>query len=333
MPETPELPEIPAPSPAAPDDPEAGAGGATAAAGPVGAAPAPDTAADGDDSGEAAVRPGTGHGGAGADPGEPGFARSAAVGVTGGLVPDSVLQIAVRATLPFQAARADRSFATAFWYNDLIETGGDHEVIRQYLVTAAPRTRFEIGQWTLRGDLTDPEQPLDELVMAGFAKRWTVLGDLGVAVMPTVDLHLHAERKGWRWDTQEVTDGLAARAEDIAALGEGPLPAYVLGHAADDSGTSAHPDRPQSLLPGEVRRAAPDAPLTWSDPLPTGFDGAPVFAALPLPDEQLKLLCLGVALPGAGGPDAPATVVTFAELRSAIHALAPRRRRHWWQRG
>ncbi|MEW1864910.1 hypothetical protein AB0399_31820 [Streptomyces sp. NPDC088194] len=321
MPETPEIPEIPAPSQPIPEDPEA--------AGAAGAAPAADTDSEGVDA-TADAEPE--HGAAAPDLGEPGFAHSAAV-VAGGLVPDSVLQVAARATLPFQAARADLSFATAFWYNDLIETGGDHEVIRQYLVTAAPRTRFEIGQWTLRGDLTDPEQPLDELVMGGFAKRWTVLDGLGVAVMPTVDLHLHAERKGWRWDTQEITDGLAAQPDDIAAIGDDPLPAYVLGHEADDSGASAHPDRPQALLAGEVRRAAPDAPLTWSGPLPTGFDGSPVFAALPLPDEQLKLLCLGVALPGADGPDAPATVVAFAELRSAIHALAPRRRRHWWQRG
>ncbi|WP_335977533.1 hypothetical protein [Streptomyces sp. CA2R106] len=313
MPESPETPE-------SPESPETSAPPAPSRAVPDDHDPDPEDGAA-----------------AGERPDEPGFARSAAVGVSGGeaggLVPDSVRQIAARATLPFQAARADRSFATAFWYNDLIETGGDHEVIRQYLVTAARRTRYEIGQWTLRGDLTDPEQPLDELVMGGFAKRWTVLGRLGVAVMPTVDLHLHAERKGWRWDTQEVTDGLAARAEDVEAIGEGPLTAYVLGHPADGSGASAHPDRPQELLPGEVRRTAPDAPLTWSGPLPTGFDGAPVFAALPLPDEQLKLLCLGVALPGEEGPQAPATVVTFAELRAEIHALAPRRRRHWWQRG
>ncbi|SEF82398.1 hypothetical protein SAMN05216223_102153 [Actinacidiphila yanglinensis] len=320
MPETPEIPDIPAQIPALREDPETE--GTQDAAGTV----------SGEDGDRGTAEPEAEHGDAGFDLGEPGFDHSAPV-VAESLVPESVRQVAARATLPFQAARADLSFGTAFWYNDLIETGGDHEVIRQYLVTATSRTLFEIGQWTLRGDLTDPEQPVDELVMGGFAKRWKVLEGLGVAVMPTVELHLHAERKGWRWDTQEITDGLAAQADDIAAIGAEPMPAYILGHEADDSGRSAHPDRTQRLLAGEVCRPAPDAPLTWSDPLPTGFDGAPVFAALPLPDEQLKLLCLGVALPGEGGPDAPATVVAFADLRPAIHALAPHRRRHWWQRG
>lgn len=243
-------------------------------------------------------------------------------------ITDAVHDVAARATLPFQAARADRSFGTAFWYNDLIETRDGREIIRQYLVTAAPRTRYEIGQWTLREGLSDPEQPLDELVMGGFVKKWTALGDLGVAVMPTVELHVHAEKRGWRWDTQEVTAGLAAGPEDIALFDDDPLPAYVLGHEVDESRSAKHPDRPQVLLAGEVARASADAPLTWSEPLPEGFDGAPVFTALPLPDGQLKLLCLGAVLPGE-----PPTVATFDRLRPAIHALAPARSRHWWQRG
>lgn len=243
-------------------------------------------------------------------------------------ITEAVRDVAARATLPFQAARADRSFGTAFWYNDLIETGDGREVIRQYLVTAAPRTAYEIGQWTLREGLSDPEQPLDELVMGGFAKKWSTVGGLGVAVMPTVELHLHAEKRGWRWASQEITAGLAAGPADIALFDDDPLPAYALGHEVDESRSAKHPDRPQSLIAGEVARAAPDAPLTWSGPLPDGFDGAPVFTALPLSDDRLKLLCLGVLLPGD-----PPTVATFDRLRPGIHALSPSLNRHWWQRG
>jgi hypothetical protein len=242
------------------------------------------------------------------------------------LIADAVREVAARATLPFQAARADRSFGTAFWYNDLIETGEGREVIRQYLVTAEPRTRYEIGQWTLREGLADPEQPLDELVMGGFARKWSALDGLGVAVMPTVELHLHAEKKGWRWASQEVTAGLAAQADDISLIGSEPLPAYVLGHEVDETASVKHPDRPQTLVPGAVVRPAPDGPLTWSGPLPAGFDGAPVFTVLPLGDDRLKLLCLGAALPGD-----PPTIATFDRLRPAIHALSPSRKRHWWQ--
>jgi hypothetical protein len=250
-----------------------------------------------------------------------------------GLVPDSVRQVAARATLPFQAARADRSFATAFWFNDLVEVAGDHEVIRQYLVTAARRTRFEVGQLTLREEVVDDaERAVDILAMGGFAKRWTPLEGLGVAVMPTVDMHLHAERKGWAWESQEITDGLAAREEDIASIGAEPLAAYVLGHAVDET-AERDPDRPQRMLAGHVSRPTPDATLTWSGPaLPDGFDGAPVFAGLALPDDQVKLLCLGAALTGAQ-PGDPVVVTPFDRMRPAVRALAPRRKRRWWQRG
>ncbi|WP_051951421.1 hypothetical protein [Actinacidiphila yeochonensis] len=219
-----------------------------------------------------------------------------------------------------------------------MESDGDREVVRQYLVTAAPRTRYEIGQLTLRTEVVDNAQKaVDILAMGGFAKRWTVLEGLGVAVMPTVDMHLHAERKGWNWESQEVTDGLAARDEDIAAIGPELVEAYVLGHAVDAEGSDRDPDRPQRMLAGHVSRPAPDAPLTWSGPaLPEGFDGAPVFAGLALPENKVKLLCLGVALPAPaddGAPSATAVVAPFDRMRPAIRALLPSRKRRWWQRG
>jgi hypothetical protein len=265
------------------------------------------------------------------------------------MIETAVLNVAGRATLPFQAARADRSFGTAFWYNDLVEVAGEHEVIRQYLVAADRRTRYEIGQLTLRDGLVEPELPADELVMPAFAKKWSRLGALGVAVMPTTDLHIHAERKGWRWTTDEITSGLAAQPEDVAAVGPDPLPAYLLGHEVVTETGSKHPDRPQVLLPGTVSRATQDAPVVWTGPLPDGCAGAPVFAGLPMPDNQIKLICLGLALPVEGtegaqdtqdpesseSPEPPAggTVITFDLLRPAIHAVTPSRKRGWWRRG
>ncbi|WP_225846178.1 hypothetical protein [Streptomyces sp. HPF1205] len=241
------------------------------------------------------------------------------------VVSDAVTDVAGRATLPLQAARADRNFGTAFWYNDLIEVDDDRETIRQYLVTTEPHTRYEIGQFTLREGLISPELPADELVLPGFSRKWFRIEELGVAVMPTVDLHLHGERKGWTWSVQEVTDGLAARPEDIEALGPEPLPAYLLGHEVTEP-DSRHPGRPQTLLAGTVTRDA-EGVVRWDGPLPEGCAGAPVFAGLPH-EQGLKLVCLGLVRPGE-----PATLVTFDMLRPAIHHLSPGRRRHWWQRG
>ncbi|SEN53398.1 hypothetical protein SAMN05216267_1006153 [Actinacidiphila rubida] len=329
MPETPETPPRPTDA-----DPAGSADGAE----PSGTDGTDDASAvDGADTGADAEEPGDGDAdAAGTDPLK--------------LVEEAILAAAGRATLPFQAARADRSFATAFWYNDFVETGSDHEVIRQYLVTAEARTRFALGQFTLRPGLVAPELPADELVLPSFAKKWTRLGDLGVAVMPTTDLHIHAEKRGWHWTTDEVTAGLAAQPADIALIGVEPLPAYVLGHAVDEESGGKHPERPQVLLAGAVTRTSddPTAPVRWTTPLPEGFAGAPVFAALPMDDDQVKLVCLGLVLPAArpaaetaqapdgapatSTPSASATVVTFDLLRPAVHAVTPPRKRHWWQR-
>jgi hypothetical protein len=54
-----------------------------------------------------------------------------------------------------------------------------------------------------------------------------------------------------------------------------------------------------------------------------------VFTVLPVDEDQVKLVCLGLALPGDPTP----TVVTFDLLRPAIHAVTPSLTRRWWQRG
>ncbi|MFI1096734.1 hypothetical protein [Streptomyces sp. NPDC020917] len=370
MPETPETSRSSDSAESAGGPPHADGAGEGATEGRKDAADAAEAAADGTGDGPA-TGPGTAAedavdgeaaeevaGAAGEDGGafEPAGSADETVGGVDDVDPLQVVENAVRAaagraTLPFQAARADRSFATAFWYNDLVEAGPGREVIRQYLVTAEARTRFELGQFTLREGLASPELPADELVLPSFAKKWTRLGGLGVAVMPTTDLHIHAEKRGWSWTTDEVTAGLAAQPADIALIGAEPLPAYVLGHAVDQEGGRKHPERPQVLLAGAVTRTSddPTAPVRWTTPLPEGFDGAPVFAALPMDDDQVKLVCLGLVLPGArpatvpdsrpapdgapgaSAPAASATVVTFDLLRPAIHAVTPSRKRRWWQ--
>lgn len=240
------------------------------------------------------------------------------------LIVNAVLDVAGRSTLPFTEARAHRDAGTAFWYNDLVDSSTPgREVIRQYLVTAEALTRHELGRWTLRDGLCAPEGGADELMMPDFASKWIRLEGLGVAVMPTVDLHTHAERKGWSWTTEEITEGLAAVADDLAAIGAEPVPAYVLGHGADPE----QDERPQSTVVGTVSRDDSGV-VRWEGELPTGYAGAPVFLGIPLGDEQFKLVCLGLVLPG----ESPYQVVTFDRIRPAVHALAPTSPRRWWQR-
>ncbi|XUL89394.1 hypothetical protein ACQ86D_24390 [Streptomyces galilaeus] len=238
------------------------------------------------------------------------------------------------ATLPFQeAAGREGSHATLFWFNELVESTPDGDVVRQYLVTAGEPTRgVEFAEVTIRPALCDPAPSAEKLVITDFAEGWTHLGDLGVAMMPSADLHAYADRKGWRWNTDEITDGLAAKDEDIARIGAEPVAAYVLGHDVDpDDGA-----RDQAVVVGKVARAG-DGTVRWGGRLPQGCVGAPVFMSVLLGSDSFKLVCVGVALPPDGHGFGHHPVATFDAVRRALDALdsetpVPTRRRRWWQR-
>ncbi|MFE5560828.1 hypothetical protein [Streptomyces sp. NPDC056544] len=243
-----------------------------------------------------------------------------------------------RATLPFQRAHRAEQHATAFWFNELVEETAEGAVVRQYLVTAGEPTRVETAEITLRQELCSPAMSAEKVAMMGFAKGWTHLGDLGVAVMPDTALYAYAARKGWSWTTDEITDGVAATEEDIARLGGTPVPAYLLGHPVDAE-TGA---REQALVVGEIVRTDEDG-VRWVGTLPQGCVGAPVFIGAGLGENSFKLVCVGVALPGEGHHP----IATFDRIRTALGALAPDApdapdaadvrpveppKRRWWQR-
>jgi hypothetical protein len=256
---------------------------------------------------------------------------------------DAMVGHAGRATLPFQRANREEQYATAFWFNELVENTSEDEsedeVVRQFLVTASEPTRVEMAEFTLRPDLCAPAMSAEKLVMVDFAEGWIHLDGLGVAVMPTAGLHAHGTRKGWRWTTDEVTDGVAATDEDIAGLGADPVVAYLLGHdVAAGSGA-----REQAVVVGEVARTSGGG-VGWVGRLPQGCVGAPVFIASPLSGDGFKLVCVGVALPGDGHH----TIATFDRIRTALRTVAPDTttahepteplpptpgpKRRWWQR-
>lgn len=251
---------------------------------------------------------------------------------------NAVTANAGRSTLAFKQANADRHHGTAFWFNDLIDSTADSEVIRQYLVTAAELTRYDLGELTLRPELCDPVMSAEKLLMTDFADGWTVLGDLGVAVMPTAGLHAHGTRKGWSWTTDEITDGLAANDEDIARIGAEPQPAYILGHDVGARG-----ERLLAVVVGDVARGT-DGHVHWGSTVPEGCTGAPVFVGTELGGGRLKLVCVGVVLPG----EKQNRIATFDRIRTAVRELADEpgpepdrepgryreagRRPSWWRR-
>ena len=124
--------------------------------------------------------------------------------------------------------------------------------------------------------------------------------------MPTTGLHAYALRKEWRWNTDEITDGIAATHQDITELGTEPVPAFILGHdVAPDDGA-----REQLVAVGAIRRTADDD-VHWVG------DVAPVFIGVRLGGGRFKLVCVGMVLPG----DRDHPVATFDRIRRALCAL------------
>ncbi|WP_055589119.1 hypothetical protein [Peterkaempfera griseoplana] len=239
---------------------------------------------------------------------------------------DAIVRHAGRSTLPFQEAHTDRGHGTAFWFNDLVDATPGQEAVHQYLLTASAVTGYELGEMTLRAELCQPAMSAEKLLMRDFADGWIDLAGIGVAVMPTAGLHVHGERKGWRWSTDEITDGLAAREADLAAIGTEPVPAYILGH---DVGAERG-ERLQAVVVGNAVRSA-DGTMHWDGAVPLGCVGAPVFVSVPLGDQKFKLVCAGLVLPG----DTSNPIATFDRIRAAVRALSsppePKRSRWGWR--
>jgi hypothetical protein len=221
---------------------------------------------------------------------------------------DTIVDLLQRATLPFVAV-GGAAPGTAFLYNHLVETTSGFDRVIEFMVTAGQHVHGDVGELRLRPEMIEPVGAAsDILVMTKFAEQWTHDETTGVAFTPFARLHEHGRRKGWRWTTQEVTDGLAARTQDIAAISAEPQPAYVLGHGVDGT------ERPLLLVRGSVRRDE-HGTIRWCETARDGLHGSPVFATRAT-ERGVKLVCLGVLLPEAR--DHP--IATFDLIRTAIAA-------------
>ncbi|SED00135.1 hypothetical protein SAMN05216483_2870 [Streptomyces sp. 2131.1] len=234
---------------------------------------------------------------------------------------EAILDNCRRSTLPYQQAHRGDSFGTAFWFNDLVSEDDDSETYVRYLMTAGASTRYDLAEIRLRPELSDTPMSANGLMMPRFQEGWIPLGDSGVSVLPAAVLHALARRKKWAWATDEITDGIAAKPEDIALLDDGPLPAYALGHDVGPDRTQ----REQAVVIGEVARSGDGREFVWHGHAPQGCAGAPVFVGLHLADRSFKLVCLGVLLPAEGeGETTRHPVATFDHIRTAVRDLSQR---------
>ncbi|MFG1676904.1 hypothetical protein [Micromonospora sp. NPDC049282] len=201
---------------------------------------------------------------------------------------------------------------TAFFYSELVGATDDGEIAHEWLLTAEALTDRPYGEIGLRPSVTDPAEGAEEPIeLPGFADHWLRLPELGVAAMPTGGLHGHADDRGWRWRTQQVTEAAAAPADAVARIGAAPGAAFVLALGVGEDGS-----RPLEAVVQRVARDGDEVRVTVE--LPAGYVGAPVFTVEAGPEGEPVPRCLGVLLPShAGGHP----VATFDRIRSALAGI------------
>lgn len=224
---------------------------------------------------------------------------------------DAIIDRLARATLAIEHP-VGGSKGTAFLYNHLVGSADGVDHVIELLVTADVFAQQEMLSFELRPDMIEPVgAAADVLIVKDVARSWTH-DPAGFAFVPSSFLHVHGGRKGWRWVTQELTDGFAARPDDLADIGAKPRRAFLLGHSVEDR------TRPLVLISNGVRRD--DAGVVrWAGPAPDGTVGSPVFSLRRLDHDDVKVFCVGVLL--AGTQDNP--VATFDAIRHAVARALP----------
>jgi hypothetical protein len=206
----------------------------------------------------------------------------------------------------------------AFLFNDLLASDDDGDTVATWILTADALTYTDFGAFGIRPEMTGNGVPGAEgVIIREYEQAWYHFPDIGVAAMPMAVLRDYSARKGWAWSTQEVTDGLAASARDIASLGEKQHTTLVIGHPTDQ----------RSRAPGvtvariDMRGGVP----TLLGEADRGFIGAPAFVAFPNPASpdsgELLLKCIGVVLPG----DATHPIATFDKIRPKLRQIVTER--------
>lgn len=210
-------------------------------------------------------------------------------------------QLLGRAILPVHAAGAP---GTAFF---LSHPGGEFLLTADVVAAQAQR----LG---VRPSITEPAGAAGEaLPLADLPVRWVRDARLGVAILPTGELHGFAAGQGWRWRVQPVPVAIAVRADDLAGLGAGPVSAIVLALGVGVDGA-----RPLEVA---VERAVRDGDsLRIAAALPAGYVGAPVFGVRPDAAGEITLRCLGMVLPGDSAPGGGHPVATLDRVLAALLA-------------
>jgi len=218
-----------------------------------------------------------------------------------------------RGTFPMSQI-ADGHESCAFLFNDLLASDDDGDTVATWILTADALTYSDFGAFGIRPEMTEDGMPsAKNVIVTEYGQTWYHFPDIGVAAMPMAVLRDYSARKGWAWSTQEVTDGLAASARDIADLGEEQHTTLAIGHPADQGSRE-----PAVTVASIDMRGGVATLLGEAD---RGFIGAPAFVAFPNPESsdsgELLIKCIGVVLPG----DATHPIATFDKIRPRLRQI------------
>ena len=224
-----------------------------------------------------------------------------------------------RALIPLMPGPNRAVGGTAFLYNHVLTRGSGDETDAYvtFLITARGMTTGEYGFLGIPRHMVSDPDAAGHLVFRDWSRAWQHPADtrVGLAALPHYLLVAHAERKGWNWCTDEVTDGML-HSGDRLVVWRGELAAY--GYEADGADGIA---RQQPVL-----RAVDIVPTGDGTPgvsgVPASFVGAPVVALTPRTDGKLGFFVVGMV----GGGQLTTGMAQSEPLRPLVSAAAIRSR-------
>jgi hypothetical protein len=222
-----------------------------------------------------------------------------------------------RALIPLMPGPNRAVGGTAFLYNHLLNRGSGDEpdTYATFLITARGMTTGEYGFLGIPRHMVSDPRAAEHLVFQGWSHAWQHPADarFALAALPYHHLAAHAERKGWTWCTDEVTDGML-HSGDHLAVRRGELAAY--GYEADGVDVIA---RQQPVLRAvDIVRTGDGTPGISG--APASFVGAPIVALTPRADGRLGFFVVGMV----GEGQLTAGTAQAGPLRPLVSAAAIR---------
>jgi len=232
-----------------------------------------------------------------------------------------------RAVLGLEGSALLPGGGTLFLFNHLLQaasTPDDPDLVFEFLVTSRSVASGELATIGLGRHMVS-EAPSSSMIFRPWSESWMLPSNPAddLAMMPFAGLRSHAAAKGWRWNTQEVTDGMLLKVgETIHVSATEPAAAYGYERS-----------QPEQLLANkrpELRRVRltpePNGSVSVSGVSPA-FSGAPVLALSSVGSNQLRFVVVGmVGSVATGAPSESSSTLpltgawTIRRAAAEIHA-------------